>query len=62
MPLAHAHEEVGRFVLKNRPDVVICDVGMRYVSSWDLLEVIRTSPALKSQPFAITLRTNGNRN
>lgn len=49
-----AHEEVGRFILKHRPDVVIYDVGMPYASSWDLLEVIRTSPALQSQPFVIT--------
>ncbi len=52
MPLAH--EEVGRFILKHRPDVVIYDVGMPYASSWDLLEVIRTSPALRLQPFVIT--------
>jgi CheY-like chemotaxis protein len=52
MPLAH--EEVGRFILKHRPDVVIYDVGMPYASSWDLLEVIRTSPALQLQPFVIT--------
>jgi CheY-like chemotaxis protein len=52
MPLAH--EEVGRFILKHRPDVVIYDVGMPYASSWDLLEVIRTAPALQSLPFVIT--------
>jgi CheY-like chemotaxis protein len=49
-----AHEQVGRFIGKHRPDVVIYDVGMPYVSSWDLLEVIRASPALQSQPFVIT--------
>jgi hypothetical protein len=27
---------------------------MPYASSWDLLEVIRTSPALRSRPFVIT--------
>jgi CheY-like chemotaxis protein len=52
--MPQAHEEVGRFILKHRPDVVIYDVGMPYASSWDLLEVIRTSPALKGQPFVIT--------
>ena len=52
--MPNAHEEVGRFILKHRPDVVIYDVGMPYASSWDLLEVIRTSPALQSQPFVIT--------
>ena len=40
--------------MKHRPDVVVYDVGMPYTSSWDLLEVIRTSPALQSQPFVIT--------
>ena len=52
--MPQAHEEVGRFILKHRPDVVIYDVAMPYASSWDLLEVIRTSPALQSQPFVIT--------
>ena len=52
--MPHAHEEVGRFILKHRPDVVIYDIGMPYASSWDLLEVIRTTPALQSQPFVIT--------
>jgi CheY-like chemotaxis protein len=49
-----AHDEVGRFIQKHRPDVVIYDVGMPYASSWDLLEVIRTAPALQRQPFVIT--------
>ena len=49
-----AHEEVGRFIKRHRPDVVIYDVGMPYASSWDLLEVIRTSPALQRQTFVIT--------
>ena len=52
--MPQAHVEIGRFILKHRPDVVIYDVGMPYASSWDLLDVIRTSPALHSQPFVIT--------
>jgi CheY-like chemotaxis protein len=52
--MRHAHEEVGRFIQEHRPDVVIYDVGMPYVSSWDLLEVIRTSPALQRYSFVIT--------
>lgn len=52
--MPQAHEEVSRFIGKHRPDVVIYDVGMPYASSWDLLEVIRTSPTLQSQPFVIT--------
>jgi CheY-like chemotaxis protein len=52
--MPQAHEEVGRFIQKHRPDVVIYDVGVPYASSWDLLEVIRTSPALERQPFVIT--------
>ena len=55
--LAHmrnAHEEIGRFIEGHRPDVVIYDVGMPYPSSCDLLEVIRTAPALQSQPFVVT--------
>ena len=52
--MRQAHEEVGRFIEKHRPDVVIYDVGMPYPSSWDLWEVIRMSPALQSQRFVIT--------
>lgn len=52
--MPEAHEEVGRFIQRHRPDVVIYDVGMPYASSWDLLEVIRTSPALQRHPFVIT--------
>lgn len=52
--MPQAHEEVGRFIVKHQPDVVIYHVGMPYASSWDLLEVIRSAPALQSQPFVIT--------
>ena len=52
--MPQAQDEVGKFIQKHRPDVVIYDVGMPYSSSWDLLEVIRTWPALQSQPFVIT--------
>jgi CheY-like chemotaxis protein len=52
--MPRAHEEVGHFVSAHRPDVVIYDIGMPYASSWDLLEAIRMSPALQSQPFVIT--------
>lgn len=52
--MPQAQDEVGLFIQKHRPDVVIYDVGMPYSSSWDLLEVIRSSPALQSQPFVIT--------
>lgn len=52
--MPRAHEEVGQFIQKHRPDVVIYDVGMHYASSWDLLEAIRMSPALQSRPFVIT--------
>jgi CheY-like chemotaxis protein len=49
-----AHDGVGQFIQKHRPAVVIYDVGMPYGSSWDLLEVIRLSAPLRSQPFVIT--------
>ena len=52
LPLVH--EQVPRFVLKHRPDVVIYDIGMPYASSWDLLDVIRTTPSLQSQRFVMT--------
>ena len=49
-----AHEDVPQFIHKHGPDVVVYDVAMPYASSWDLLEAIRMSPALRSQPFVIT--------
>lgn len=52
--MPQAQDDVGRFIQKHRPNVVVYDVGMPYSSSWDLLEVIRTAPALLSQPFVIT--------
>lgn len=52
--MPRAHEEVARFIHKHRSDVVIYEVRIPYASSWDLLEVIRTAPALQSQPFVIT--------
>ena len=52
--MPQAQDEVGLFIQKHRPDVVIYDVGMPYSSSWDLLEVIRAAPALGSQPFVLT--------
>jgi CheY-like chemotaxis protein len=52
--MPQAQDQVGPFIRKHKPDVVIYDVGMPYSSSWDLLEVIRSAPALQSQPFVIT--------
>ena len=52
--MPNAHEDVPRLILKHRPDVVVYDVAMPYASSWDLLDVIRASPALQSQIFVIT--------
>ena len=57
--MPRAHEEIGQLIRKHRPDVVIYDVGMHYDSSWDLLEAIRMSPALQSQPFVITTPDKG---
>jgi CheY-like chemotaxis protein len=52
--MKNAHEEVPRFLDRHKPDVVVYDVAIPYVSSWDLLEVIRSNPTLCSQPFVIT--------
>lgn len=52
--MRRAQNEVDEFVAAHRPHVVVYDVGTPYASSWDLLEVIRMSAWLCSQPFVIT--------
>ena len=52
--MPNAHEDVPRLIAKHKPDVVVYDIGMPYESSWDLMEVIRTSPTLHAQPFVLT--------
>ena len=50
-----AHVKVAQFINEHKPDVVF-DVPMPYGSSWDLLDVIRSMPSLRSLPFVITTR------
>lgn len=52
MPLAHV--QVEKFLSSEKPDVVVYDVAMPYASNWDLLDVIRELPSLKSLPFVVT--------
>jgi CheY-like chemotaxis protein len=52
--MPHAHVEVE--LNEHKPDVVVYDVPMPYGSSWDLLDVIRSMPSLRSIPFVITTR------
>src|SRR5437870_4102365 len=52
--MPNAHEDVARFLMDHKPDVVVYDVAMPYASSWDLIDVIRGNPALQSQPFVLT--------
>ena len=54
--MPHAHVEVEQFINEHKPDVVVYDVPMPYGSSWDLLDVIRSMPSLRSLPFVITTR------
>ncbi|HEY9462988.1 MAG TPA: response regulator [Vicinamibacterales bacterium] len=54
--MPHAHVDVEQFIGEHRPDVVVYDVPMPYGSSWDLLDVIRSMPSLRSIPFVITTR------
>jgi CheY-like chemotaxis protein len=54
MPLAHV--EVEQFICAHKYDVVVYDVPMPYASSWDLLDVIRAMPSLRSQAFVVTTR------
>ena len=52
MPLAHL--QVEQFLTSEKPDVVVYDVAMPYASNWDLLDVIRQLPSVKSLPFVVT--------
>jgi CheY-like chemotaxis protein len=54
--MPQAHVEVEQFISEHGPDVVVYDVPMPYGSSWDLLDVIRSMPSLRSLPFVITTR------
>ena len=54
--MSQAHVEVQQFINEHKPDVVVYDLPMPYASSWDLLDVIRATPSLHSQPFVITTR------
>jgi CheY-like chemotaxis protein len=47
--MPNAHEDVARFLVDQKPDVVMYDVAMPYANSWDLIDVIRANPALQSQ-------------
>jgi len=49
-----AHEQIEKFILKHRPDVVVYDVAMPYGSSWDLLDAVRSSRAMQAQRFVVT--------
>jgi CheY-like chemotaxis protein len=37
-----------------RPDAIVFDVGLSYIANWDLLDVLRETPALKPFPFVVT--------
>jgi CheY-like chemotaxis protein len=52
--MPQAHTEVEKFLNDKNPDVVIYDVAIPYASSWDLLDVIRKLPSVKSLPFVVT--------
>jgi CheY-like chemotaxis protein len=52
--LPNAHQDVPRFINEHEPDVVVYEVGTPYASSWDLLDVIRCDPSLKTQAFVVT--------
>ena len=47
------HIEIDRFVREQLPDVIIYDVGPPYVSSWDLLGLLRAR-LLERYSFVIT--------
>ena len=54
--MPQAHVEVEQFINEHKPDVVVYDVPMPYGSSWDLIDVIRAMPSLRSQRFVVTTR------
>ena len=55
--MSQAHVEVQQFLNEHKPDVVVYDLPMPYAGvELDLLDVIRATPSLQSQPFVITTR------
>ena len=52
--MPQAQEEVGRFIQKHRPDVVIYDVGLPYSQQLGPVGGDPNVAALQSQPFVIT--------
>jgi CheY-like chemotaxis protein len=52
--MPEAHVEIEKFISSIKPDVVVYDVAIPYASSFDLLEIVRSMPTMKSQRFVVT--------
>jgi CheY-like chemotaxis protein len=52
--MPEAHTQIAQFISSQKPNVVVYDVAMPYVSSWDLLGVVREMPLMKTQKFVVT--------
>jgi CheY-like chemotaxis protein len=52
--MPEAYTQVAQFILSVNPDVIVYDVALPYLSSWDFLGVIREMPSMKVHKFVIT--------
>jgi len=52
--MRQADAEAGRFIERNKADLVVFDVGLPYVSNWDFGEVLQLLPGAVGVPFVFT--------
>ncbi len=52
--MPRSYVQIETFISSVNPDVVVYDVAMPYLSSWDLLQAILRMPSMESRPFVVT--------
>ncbi len=52
--MPRSYVQIETFISSVNPDVLVYDVAMPYLSSWDLLQAILRMPSMESTPFVVT--------
>lgn len=52
-------QEIGDFLSRHNPDVIVYDIAMPYAPNWDYLMVLRTAPSLPRIPYVATTPNKG---